>query len=170
MRLTIRPESEPDRLEVRTVNKAAFETAAEANLVDALRKSDCVTASLVAEADGRIVGHILFSRLPVMTGAGTVESVSLAPMAVLPGHQRQGIGSRLVKAGLEASRDQGHRIVVVLGQPDFYARFGFSAELARPLKNPFGAGEAWMAMELIPGALHGITGRVEYPAPFTALE
>jgi putative acetyltransferase len=91
-------------------------------------------------------------------------------MAVLPDFQRRGIGSKLVEAGLEACRKQGHKIVVVLGHPDFYPRFGFSAELAQPLKSPFGGGEAWMAMELVPGALEGVVGRVEYPPPFGSIE
>jgi len=109
---------------------------------------------------------ILFSRLPIVTEGGTVDALSLAPMAVLPSHQRQGVGSRLVEAGLETCRENGHKIVVVLGHPDFYPRFGFSADLAQPLESPFGGGEAWMAMELVPGALAGVEGRVEYPAPF----
>ena len=97
-------------------------------------------------------------------------AVSLAPMAVLPDHQRQGIGSKLVLGGLEACREQGHKIVVVLGHPDFYPRFGFSAELARPLENPFGDGEAWMALEFVPGTLAGVEGRVEYQPLFGAFE
>ena len=95
-----------------------------------------------------------------------MDAVSLAPMAVLPGHQRQGIGTRLVEAGLRACRLQGHRVAVVLGHPEFYRRFGFTAELAQPLKSPFGGGEAWMAMEFEPGAMTGVKGRVEYPPAF----
>jgi putative acetyltransferase len=68
-------------------------------------------------------------------------------MAVLPAHQRLGIGSRLVAAGLDACRQRGNRMVLVLGHPDFYPRFGFSAKLARPLESPFGGGAAWMAVE-----------------------
>ncbi len=67
-------------------------------------------------------------------------------MAVLPSHQRQGIGSKLVEAGLDACREQGHKIAFVLGYADFYPRFGFSAALARPVENPFGGGAAWMAI------------------------
>lgn len=104
----------------------------------------------------------------IATKAGTVDALSLAPMAVLPSHQRQGIGSRLVEAALEACREAGHRIVVVLGHPEFYPRFGFSAGLARPLESPFGGGEAWMALELVPGALGGVEGRVEFSLPFRA--
>ena len=170
MRVTIRPESEADRLAISKVNEAAFESQAEASLVDSLREGGFVTSSLVAGTDEGIVGHILFSRLPIISNAGTVEAVSLAPMSVLPSHQRQGIGSKLVQAGIEVCRNQGHSIVLVLGHPEFYPRFGFSAEVARPLLSPFGGGEAWMSLELVPGALDGVEGRVEYPPPFSVFE
>jgi len=167
--IVIRPETEQDRQAVWSVNRAAFETDAEADLVDALRDGGYVEVSLVAEVDGEIVGHILFSPLPVIMEVGTVDSLSLAPMAVLPSHQRQGVGSRLVEAGLEACREKGCKIAVVLGHTEFYPRFGFSADLAQPLKSPFGGGDAWMAMELVPGALTGVEGRVEYPPPFQGM-
>ena len=166
MDVEIRPESDQDRQAVWNVNRAAFETEEEANLVDALRDGGYVEVSLVAEVDGEVVGHILFSRLPIVTNFGTVDALSLAPMAVMPSYQRRGIGSKLVAAGLETCREHGHRLVVVLGHPEFYPRFGFSAKLARPLESPFGGGEAWMAMELVPGTLAGVEGRVEYPPPF----
>jgi len=105
----------------------------------------------------------------IVTKVGTVDTLSLAPMAVLPSHQRQGIGSRLVEAGLQACRESGHKVVLVLGHPDFYRRFGFSAELAQRLESPFGGGEAWMALELVPEALEGIEGRVQFSPPFSAL-
>lgn len=148
MTLEIRPETDEDCKAVWSLNRAAFEAEDEANLVDSLRDGGYVEVSLVAEVDGEIVGHILFSRLAVSTRVGTVDALSLAPMAVLPSHQRQGIGSKLVEAGLEACRVRAHKIVVVLGDPDFYPRFGFSAKLARPLESPFGGGEAWMAWSL----------------------
>ncbi len=165
-RVDIRPETTVDELAVWEVNRAAFPTEAEADLVDALRKGGYGRISLVAVRDQQIVGHIFFSRLPILTARGAVEAVSLAPMAVMPDIQRHGIGSRLVTAGLEACRQAGPRIVVVLGHPEFYPRFGFSADLARPLSSPFSGGASWMAMELVPGALTGVTGRVEYPPPF----
>lgn len=161
----VRHESLADHEPIRQVNRAAFETTAEADLVDALRVGGFVEVSLLAEIDSRIVGHILFSHLPIVSGDATAEAVSLAPMAVLPSHQRRGIGSRLVETGLETCRERGQRIVVVLGHPEFYTRFGFSTELARPLRSPF-SGPAWMALELVPGALDGVAGRVCYPPPF----
>lgn len=170
MNTAIRPEIPEDRHAIWKVNRAAFETADEANLVDALRDGGYIKVSLVADVGGKIVGHILFSRLAIMTDVGTVEALSLAPMAVLPDHQRQGVGSELVEAGLEACRAKGHKIVVVLGHAEFYCRFGFSAELARPLESPFGGGEAWMATELVPGALHSVSGKVQYSPPFGRFE
>jgi len=170
MTLAIRPDTDEDRKTVWNLNHEAFGVEDEANLVDALRDGGFVEVSLVAEEDGEIVGHILFSRLTIVTDDRIVDALSLAPMAVLPSHQRQGIGSKLVEAGLEACPQQIHKIVVVLGHPEFYPRFGFSAELARPLESPFGGGEAWMAKELVPGVLSGVEGRIEYPPPFGAFE
>lgn len=170
MTVEIRPEADQDRAAIWYVNQKAFGGDDEANLVDALRDGGFVEVSLVVEADGEVVGHILFSQLSIVTKVGTVVALSLAPMAVLPSHQRRGIGSRLVEAGLDACRERGHKIVLVLGHPDFYPRFGFSAELARPLESPFRGGEAWMALELVPDALEGVEGRVEFSQPFSAFE
>jgi putative acetyltransferase len=166
MNLAIRPESAADHQAIRQVNRLAFGQDAEARLVDALRDGGYVRASLVAEQDGKVVGHILFSDLPIVTEAGTVPALALAPMAVLPQFQNQGIGSALVRRGLVVCKEQGHRIVVVLGHPQFYPRFGFSSKLASSLTSPFGGGDSWMALELVPGALADVAGRVVYPPPF----
>lgn len=162
----IRPETAGDYDAIREVNCLAFEQDAEARLVDALRDGGYVRSSLVAEKDGRVIGHILFSDLPIVTAAKIVPALALAPLAVRPEFQNQGIGSKLVRVGLEKCREQGHRIVIVLGHPHYYPRFGFSAELAARLDSPY-SGEAFMAVELMPNALDGITGRVEYPPPFS---
>ncbi len=165
MRIVIRKETSADHSAIREVNRLAFDRDDEACLVDALRDGGYVRASLVAEVDGDVVGHILFTELPIDTEDGIVEALALAPMAVVPSHQRHGIGSMLVQDGLRACAEAGHRIVVVLGHPEFYPRFGFSAKRAEPLKSPF-AGEAFMALELVPGALDGVEGKVRYPPPF----
>jgi putative acetyltransferase len=170
MNVQIRPESIKDLKSIWHVNQAAFEGDAEANLVDALRDGGFVDVSLVAEVNGKAVGHILFSQITIVTKSVTMDALSLAPIAVMPSHQRQGIGTMLVESGLAACREQGHRIVVVLGHPEFYPRFGFSAELAQKLESPFGGGEACMAIELTEGSLGGIEGRIEYSPPFMALE
>ena len=170
MDVEIRPENREDRTAIRHINIAAFGRDVEASLVDALRDDGSVVVSLVAELYGEIVGHILFSPVSIMTTSVAVIALSLAPMAVLPRHQRMGIGSRLVEEGLEVCRNRGDRIVVVLGHPEFYPRFGFSAELAASLESPFGGGKAWMALELATGSLAGIQGRVEYAPPFQMFE
>jgi len=162
----IRPETTADHEAICQVNRLAFGQDAEARLVNALREGNYARVSLVAEKAGQIIGHILFSNVPITTKAGTVPALALAPMAVLPAFQRQGVGSALVKRGLEVCRKQGHPIVVVLGHPDFYPKFGFSAKLAESLSSPFGGGEAWMAVELVPGTLAGVVGLVQYPTPF----
>lgn len=167
---TIREEKLSDYEAIRRVNETAFGSPAEADLVDALRRSGYVIASLVAETEAGVVGHLLFSRLTIETEKETVSAASLAPMAVAPEVQRQGIGSRLVEAGLAICRERRERMAFVLGHPAFYPRFGFSSELAKSIACPFGEGEAWMALELIPGSLSGVTGRVVYPPPFAMFE
>lgn len=163
--VVIREETPADRDAVRGVNRRAFGRDAEADLVDALRAGGYVRLSLVAEHSGEVVGHVLFSRLPVETAAGVVEALALAPVAVLPDLQRRGIGSRLIRDGLERCRGRGHRIVVVLGHAEYYPRFGFSAALAGRLRSPF-PGPHFMALELVRGALDGVEGEVRYPPPF----
>jgi predicted N-acetyltransferase YhbS len=164
--MTIRPETTADHEAIRHVNRLAFGQDDEAGIVDALRRDGYGRVSLVALVSGKIVGHILFSDLRILTDSGTVSALCLAPMAVVPEYQKQGIGSALVQKGLEACRNQGYRIVVVLGHSHFYPRFGFSAKLAVPLLSPFCGRESWMALELVPGALEGVNGWVRYPPPF----
>jgi putative acetyltransferase len=169
MSITLRPETTADHEAIRQVNRLAFGQEEEARLVDALRDGGYLWLSLVAEQTGRVEGHILFSDLPIITEAGTVPALAIAPLAVLPKFQNQGVGSALVRRGLEVCREQGHRIVAVLGHPNFYPRFGFSPKLASALSSPFDGRDAWMALELVPGALQGISGRVEYPPPLGAM-
>lgn len=166
MSILIRKEMIPDYEGIRHVNRAAFGQDDEAWLVDALRDGGYVQVSLVAERDGRLVGHILFSDLPIVTGAKTVPALALAPMSVLPASQNQGIGSALVRCGLEKCREEGHKIVVVLGHPHFYQRFGFSPKLAAYLESTFSGQDSFMAVELAPGALDGVAGSVQYAPPF----
>jgi putative acetyltransferase len=165
MAVSVRAETSEDLEAIREVNRLAFGRKDEALLVEALRDGRYTRFSLVAEEGGRVVGHILFSDLPIATQAGTLSAQALAPLAVLPTRQRQGAGSLLVREGLRACAAAGHRIVVVLGHPAYYPRFGFSAALARPLKASF-SGESFMAAELVPGALEGVAGEVRYPPPF----
>jgi len=154
-----------ERTAIRAVNEAAFGGAYEADLVDQLRGSDYALISLVAELESRIVGHIMFSRMWIKTSSGLLSAVALAPVAVLPGHQRKGIGSLLVQRGLELSRGRDEEIVIVVGHPNYYPRFGFSSAKAKSLESPFPR-EAFMALELRLGVLDGIEGLVVYPSAF----
>jgi putative acetyltransferase len=164
--VTVRNETPADFEAVREVNQVAFGQENEARLVEELRQAGGVI-SLVAEVDGRVVGHILFSPVVVESQEGSVPALSLAPMAVLPEFQNRGIGSALVRQGLETCRDLGHGIVIVLGHAQFYPRFGFSPARSRGINAPFDApDEAWMAIELQPGALSGVKGTVKYPPAF----
>jgi putative acetyltransferase len=150
---------------VRVVNEAAFGRSDEAQLVDRLRHEGAVLASFVSEQESGIVGHVLFSRTLIDAAHDPVLSVALAPLAVLPVNQRRGVGSQLIRFGLDWLRTRGERSVLVLGHPQYYPRFGFSTARARLLTTPFPA-EAFMALELVPGALDGIRGAVRYPAAF----
>lgn len=162
----VRNETPADYETVHEVNRLAFDQENEARLVEALRQPG-KTISLVAEEGGRVVGHILFSPVTIETPRRPVPALALAPVAVLPALQNRGIGSVLIRQGLEECRQQGHRIVIVLGHARYYPRFGFTQ--ARPLgiEPPFEVPDAaWMALELCPGALEGVRGVVRYPAAF----
>ncbi len=167
--MKIRPERTEDANDVHHVNRQAFGQENEAILVETLLSSPeaIPELSLVAEQDGRVVGHILFSPIVIETSSGEVSALALAPVAVLPEFQNQGIGSRLVQDGLEACRQLGHKIVIVLGHANYYPRFGFSPARARGIEAPFPVpDEAWMAVELQAGALDGVRGKVKYPPAF----
>lgn len=164
--MRIRIEKKSDLRFIREVNEAAFETPAEANLVDALREQAQPVISLLAEDGGEIVGHILFS--PVMlAGHPELDIMGLAPMAVSPERQRQGIGSALVRAGLDECRNLGSGAVVVLGHSEYYPRFGFKPASTFGIACEYDVpAEVFMAMELRPGYLEGASGTIEYHAAF----
>jgi putative acetyltransferase len=163
--VVIREESPADAAAVRDVNERAFGTPLEAGIVDALRGSDG-SISLVATSGDLVVGHILFTPVTIDAGAG-VRVAGLAPMAVLPEHQRAGIGSRLVKAGLDACRRRGYAAVVVLGHPEYYPRFGFTRADGHGLSCEFPVPpEAFMVMGLQPEVLTRLSGTVRYRPEF----
>lgn len=146
----------------------AFGGALEGGLVDALRAGGHIVTSLVAVEHGTVVGHALFSTLPIERADGPLAGAALAPVAVRPERQREGIGSALIRRGIAICRERGCAAVVVLGHPDYYPRFGFSAALGERLTSPY-AGPAFMALELVGGAL-GRGGVVRYAPPFAELE
>jgi len=162
--MVIRQRTPADDSAIRDLNDAAFRGTSESRLVEDLRAAGLVAVELVA-VDRSVDGHILFSVLDAVVGQTPVRTLSLAPMAVRPELQRRGIGSALVRAGLQKAGEIGWQAVVVLGHQDFYPRFGFSAALAQPLEAPF-SGASFMALELERGALQGSEGRIIYPPAF----
>ncbi len=163
------PETPEDYAAIGEVNLLAFGREVEARLVENLRRSpDFIPGlSLVAVQDGEVVGHILFSPLAIETESATTRALALAVLSVRPELQKQGIGSDLVRDGLERCRSLGHRIVVVVGHAEYYPRFGFSSARAKGLETPFPVpDEAFMVLGLVPGALDGVSGLVKYPSAF----
>ena len=163
--MTIRERGPADDDAIRSLNDAAFGGTYESRLIVDLRDAGLASIELVSLDGTEVVGHILLSALDVTVAGKPVRSLALAPMSVQPGRQRQGVGSTLVREALRRAQHQGWRAVIVLGHPDYYPRFGFSAALARPLASPFSS-DAFMALELVPGALKGSAGRVVYPPAF----
>jgi putative acetyltransferase len=166
MDCTLRPELPADWEAIRRVHRLAFGRSDEARLVDALCQGGFVRLSLLADHGGQVVGHVLFTDLSIVTANGPIAALALAPLAVLPEFQGRGIGSALVREGLSLCQGQGHRIVVVVGHPDFYPRFGFSTSLATHLASTYSGRPSFMAAELEAGALDGVVGRLQYPEPF----
>ena len=162
-----RPE---DANAIRFVLEEAFGQSNEADLVDALRRRATLTLSLVALRENEVVGHILFSSVTIESAGSSFNAIGLGPMAVLPPYQRKGIGSQLVRMGLEQCRQAGHEIVVVLGHPDFYARFGFVPTRHRGIHCEFDVPDGvFMVMELCQGALAGRGGLVKYQPEFKSV-
>ncbi len=159
--IAIRPARDDDAGGIRTVHLSAFGQPAESRLVDLLTAGGHVALSIVADLGVAIVGHVLLSRLDSPEGA-----LALAPLAVLPSHQRLGIGSTLVETAINLARKRGATAIFVLGDPASYSRFGFSVAAARPFPSPY-AGEHFMALMLTHPPI--APAQVVYPPPFAAL-
>ena len=164
----IRDAAPEDREAVRAVHVSAFPTQLEADLVEALEAAGDATLSLVAEHEGRVVGHILCSRMQVEGDGEAIRAVGLAPVAVRPERQGEGIGGALIRAAVERNRDSGEQMMFVLGEPDYYSRFGFTAETARPFASPY-AGDYFMAIRF-DGVPPPRSGKADYAPAFAALE
>jgi putative acetyltransferase len=161
---SIRKESAEDILGIRLVVHAAFKRPGEADLVDGLRRSGALTFSAVAVIGSRIVGHVAFSPVTI---DGRHPALALAPVAVAPELQRQGIGSALIRWSLEECRRLGHRVVIVLGEPAYYHRLGFTSASDFGIECPFPVPPgAFMVLELSPGAAHDCRGTVCYRPEF----
>jgi putative acetyltransferase len=167
--MIIRSEQPKDYISIRSVNLTVFETPAEAELVDKLRKEAQPVISLVAEDNGKIVGHILFSPVS-LSGHIDLRIMGLAPMVVLPGYQRKGIGSALVKTGLAKCKELGFGAVVVLGHARYYPRFGFLPSVEFGIHSEYDVPEeVFMVMELLPGYLQDAEGIIQYHKAFNGI-
>ena len=165
--IDIRDEQPDDLAAIREVNRRAFNQEQEGRIVDALREHGGSLLSMVAVADGFVVGHIMFSPLTV----GPVAGAALGPMAVLPEYQRQAIGSQMVERGLGRLRDQGCSFVVVIGHPEFYPRFGFQRAANYGLTCVWDVPpEAFMVTVLKPEIAGSLAGLAEYRPEFSTVE
>lgn len=164
----IRPAEPPDAAGIRAVHLAAFPTPAEADLVAALDRDGDTAVSLVGESRGEIVGHVLLSRMRA-TGDGRIyRALGLGPVGVRPGFQGGGVGRRLIEGALAIARATGEELVFVLGEPDYYGRFGFTAATAAPFASPY-AGPYFMAIALKQGWAPPARGDAVYAPAFAAL-
>jgi putative acetyltransferase len=168
---TIRPEGAADTSEVRRVHERAFGQPAEADLVDRLREACDDALSLVAE-DQVVVGHILFTPVIVESAGRQVVGMGLAPMAVLPDRQRQGIGSQLVTRGLDILRERGCPFVVVVGHAEYYPRFGFERASTHGLASQWDgmADAAFMVLVLNARAMADVSGVATYRDEFNEFD
>lgn len=161
--MIIREETPADVPAVARVNDRTFGRPDEGMMVDELRERGLHLLSMVAELNSEVVGAILFTPVTIDTPHGAVSAAGLSLLAVLPEHQRQGIGGALIHTGLQCLRDQGERICCVLGHPTYYPKFGFIYCGERGLTCAYNAPlQICMAAELQPGALDGVRGEVRY--------
>ncbi len=161
--IEVRDESPRDWKAVYEVVSSAFCHLAEADLVKELREAGDSVVSLVAEEDGQIVGHILLSRMDA-----PFPALALAPVSVIPTRQRSGIGSALVKSAVNRARSKGWAAIFVLGDPNYYERFGFERKAAAGFTSPY-AGRHFMVLKLLP-SLPAATGELRHAPAFAALD
>ncbi len=166
--IDVRFETPRDIPRVHDINEEAFGQPMEADLVDRLRISCPDALSLVADDDGIIVGHIMFSPVVINDGERKIQGMGLAPMAVQPSRQRQGIGSRLVEKGLEILRERGCSYVIVLGHPEYYPKFGFEPASRYGIESQWEEipDEAFLILVIDQSALRNVKGIARYRDEF----
>lgn len=166
--MSVRPAEPRDSAAIRAVHVAAFPTPLEADLVEALARDGDIAISLVAERGGEIVGHVLLSRMRVSGDGRLYRALGLAPVAVLPGFQGAGIGTALIEGATAIAEASGEDLLFLLGEPDYYRRFGFSAEAAAPFASPY-AGPYFMALPLRQDLVLPADGTAAYAPAFAGL-
>jgi putative acetyltransferase len=164
--MLVHSETPADIAGIRGLHQAAFPTPAESALVDALRAAGQLSLSLVATEPGRVIGHVGFSPIRV---AGAPRGLGLGPVAVLAECRRRGVAAQLVREGLEQCRAAGVGLVVVLGAPRYYSRFGFTPAKLLALSDEYAGGDAFQALELIRGTVPAGGGLVQYSPEFSQL-
>lgn len=165
--IEIHPETAGEIPAIHRLNVQAFDNRPnEARLVDSLRAAGKAVISLVAVTEGEVVGHALFSPVTLDPANAGFNGAGLGPVAVSPEFQRQGIGSKLIREGLDRCRQMGFEVVVVLGDHHYYSRFGFKRAGGFGLGNDYNADEHFMALELKEGALREVSGTVKYAPEF----
>jgi putative acetyltransferase len=169
--IVLRQERQADLADIFEINKLAFGQESEAKLVDALRNNPTAfipELSIVATVNNKIVGHILFTKINIKDEQGNnCESLGLAPMAVRPELQKNGIGGKLIRKGLEVAKGLGFKSVIVLGHEHYYPKFGFEPAEKWNVKSTFDVpSNVFMAIELAEGALKNMSGTVIYPKEF----
>jgi putative acetyltransferase len=168
----IRPEREADHIQVSTLLKEAFGQENEARLVAQLRTGAgyIPALSLVAILNEKVAGHIMLNRIAIVNGDARYDALALAPMAVHPSWQKQGIGARLITEALRRAREMGFTAVIVLGHEHYYPKFGFLPASRFGIRAPIDVPDnVFMAKELIPGSLAHVSGVVEYPVEFSTI-
>ncbi len=166
--IAIRPEQPDDIPSVRVLNETAFGQPDEAGIVDSIRTACSDAVSLVATDDGQVVGHIFFSPVFASGESGTVHGMGLAPIAVSPKRQCQGIGSLLVQAGISTMRERGCPFIIVLGHLKYYPRFGFVPASQHGLSCQWDGvpDEAFMVLILEEETMAAVSGTARYRDEF----
>jgi len=167
--ITIRREEESDKQRILEITRLAFESDGEPKLLERIWKSEdyIPELSLVAVDDGQVVGHIIFTVMKIVTDDEDIPALCLGPISIVPERQRQGIGGDLMRHGMAECQRLGHHIIVLVGHPDYYPRFGFKSAGERGLSLKIEAPpEAFMVYEGISGALDGVTGTVVFSSTF----
>jgi len=168
--IKIRKESQKDIDVIRQINEQAFGQSQEANIIDKLRDNCCDLLSLVVLREDKLVGHILFSPAAIEGNHGIIKGMALGPMAVIPEYQGQGIGSAMVKEGIQILKESGCPFIIVLGHPEYYPRFGFKPASRYEIRSQWEGvpDEVFMILWLNESKARGVSGIAKYRQEFDA--